>query len=168
VSAPEVWLRGPVAGVPQFLQPVAHCLLQCAEEVRGVLVELTPDQIITSPGGAATIGYHVTHAIGSMDRLFTYARGEGLSLGQVAALAAEREGAPARSTGTELADAFDSAVEQALTRLRNTDESSLLEPREVGKARLPSTVLGLLFHAAEHTHRHTGQIVTTARVVRAG
>ena len=28
----------------------------------------------------------------------------------------------------------------------------------------PSTVIGLLFHAAEHTQRHAGQIATASRL----
>jgi hypothetical protein len=63
---------------------------------------------------------------------------------------------------------FDAAVERALAQVRATDPATLLEPREVGRARLPSTVIGLLFHAAEHTQRHVGQLVTTAKVVRSG
>jgi hypothetical protein len=61
---------------------------------------------------------------------------------------------------------FDAGVDRALTQLRVTDASSLLEPRGVGRAQLPSTVLGLLFHAAEHTQRHVGQLITTAKIVR--
>ena len=107
------------------------------------------------------------HAIGSLDRLFTYARGEQLSPAQLRAL---RERGPmptsARASRTLLVAEFDTAVERALAQLRTTDPATLLEPREVGRARLPSTVLGLLFHAAEHTQRHVGQLVTTAKVVR--
>ena len=105
------------------------------------------------------------HAAGSLDRLFTYARGEQLSSEQRAALAAE--GAPdlTPNVGASLLAAFHDAVERALAQLRNTDESSLAEARSVGRAQLPTTVIGLLFHAAEHTQRHAGQAVTTARVV---
>ncbi len=162
---PEVWLRGPVEAVPALLQPVAHSLLQCREEISSTVTGLTADQIWTTPSGAASMGFHVQHAAGSLDRLFTYARGEQLSSEQRAALAAEGEPDLAPNVGASLLAAFHDAVERALAQLRNTDESTLREARSVGRAQLPTTVIGLLFHAAEHTQRHAGQAVTTARVV---
>ncbi|MGH7720205.1 MAG: DinB family protein [Gemmatimonadaceae bacterium] len=163
---PEVWLRGPVPGVPPLLQPAAHSLLQCREEVASTIVGLTADEIARRLHGAATIGFHVRHAIGSLDRLFTYARGEQLSDAQRAALAAEGATDVAPVADVDLIAAFDEAVERALRQLRATPESTLLDARGVGRAQLPSTVLGLLFHAAEHTQRHVGQAVTTARMIR--
>lgn len=162
---PEVWLRGPVPGVPALLQPVAHSLLQCREELASKVTSLTADQIWANPSGAASIGFHVRHAAGSLDRLFTYARGEQLSTDQRAALAGEGHPDLAPNAGVRLLAAFDEAVERALEQLKNTDESALPEARSVGRAQLPSTVIGLLFHAAEHTQRHVGQVVTTSRVV---
>jgi uncharacterized damage-inducible protein DinB len=162
---PEVWLRGPVPGVPALLQPAAHSLLQCREELTSRITGLTADQIRASPSGAASIGFHLRHAAGSLDRLFTYARGEQLSADQRAAFAAEGQPDPRPDVGARLLAEFDDAVERALEQLRNTDESTLLEARAVGRAQLPSTVIGLLFHAAEHTQRHVGQVVTTARLV---
>jgi uncharacterized damage-inducible protein DinB len=162
---PEVWLRGPVPDVPALLQPAAHSLLQCREELTSRITGLTADQIRASPSGAASIGFHVRHAAGSLDRLFTYARGAQLSPEQRAAFAAEGRPDPSPDVGAKLLAEFDDAVERALEQLRNTDESTLLEARGVGRAQLPSTVIGLLFHAAEHTQRHVGQVVTTARLV---
>ena len=166
MSAPEVWLRGvPVPDVPALLQPVAHSLLQCREELTAALAGLTPDQLWQRPNGAASIGFHARHAAGSLDRLLTYARGELLSPAQMAALAVEETPDLASDAAATLAAGFDAAVERALAQLRETSESTLLEPRGVGRARLPSTVLGLLFHAAEHTQRHVGQLVTTRKVI---
>lgn len=162
---PEVWLRGPVPDVPPLLQPVAHSVLQCGEEVRVLLEGLSPEQLWHRPGGAASVGFHVRHAAGSLDRLFTYARGERLSTGQQAALATESQEDRAPGAAARLAAAFDAAVERALAQLRSTKESMLLEPRGVGRAQLPSTALGLLFHAAEHTQRHIGQLATTVKVL---
>lgn len=164
---PEVWLRGPIEGVPPLLQPVAHGLQQCREEIAALLADLTSEQIWMTPGGAASIGFHVRHAAGSLDRLFTYARGEQLSAEQRAALAAEIHPDLAPNAGARLAAAFEEAVERALAQLRATDPARLLDARGVGRAQLPSTVLGLLFHAAEHTQRHAGQAATTAKLVRA-
>ena len=164
---PEPWLRGPVPGVPPLLQPVAHALQQAAEDVRRVVGPLAPELLLASPGGgAATVAFHVRHAAGSLDRLFTYARGEPLAAEQRAALAAEQ--APTPADPARLVADFEAQAERALAQLRTTLEAALGEARGVGRARLPSTVLGLLFHAAEHTQRHVGQIVTTARVVSGG
>ena len=166
-NAPEVWLRGPVSDIPPLLQPVAHSLLQSREELHAALATLSPGDVWTAPGGAASVGFHARHAAGSLDRLFTYARGEQLSAAQKAALAGE--GAPdvrAQVVAGLLAD-FDLTVERALEQLRSTDESTLTHARAVGRAQLPSTVVGLLFHAAEHTQRHMGQLMTTAKIVGA-
>lgn len=151
--------------VPALLQPVAHSLLQCREELGAALAGLTPQQLWQRPNDAASIGFHARHAAGSLDRLLTYARGELLSPAQLAALAAEDTPDLTAGAAAALAAAFDAAVERALVQLRATMESTLLEPRGVGRARLPSTVLGLLFHAAEHTQRHVGQLVTTVKVI---
>jgi uncharacterized damage-inducible protein DinB len=166
-ATPEVWLRGPIPEIPPLLQPVAHALLQAAEEVRRVVSPLSPAQLWARPGGAASVGFHVRHAAGSLDRLFTYARGEGLSAEQRAFLAAEVEPGSPPAQADALASAFEMQVDRALAQLRGTRETTLLEARGVGRLQLPSTVLGLLVHAAEHTQRHVGQIVTTARIVAA-
>jgi len=163
---PEVWLRGPVPGIPPLLQPVAHALLQAVEEVRRVVGPLSPGPLWARPGGAASVGFHVRHAAGSLDRLFTYARGEGLAAEQRAFLAAEAEPGSPPEEAAALVAAFDRQVGHALAQLRETRESTLLEARGVGRLQLPSTVIGLLVHAAEHTQRHVGQIVTTARIAR--
>jgi hypothetical protein len=163
---PEVWLRGPVPGIPPLLQPVAHALLQAMEEVRRVVGPLSPGPLWARPGGAASVGFHVRHAAGSLDRLFTYARGEALSAEQRAFLAAEAEPGAPPAEAAALVSAFESQVGRALAQLRDTRESTLLEARGVGRLQFPSTVIGLLVHAAEHTQRHVGQIVTTARIAR--
>ncbi|MEO8521613.1 MAG: DinB family protein [Acidobacteriota bacterium] len=165
---PEVWMRGPVPGIPALLQPVAHSLLQCQEELHAHLAALQPAALWARPGGAAAVGFHVRHAAGSLDRLFTYARGEALSPAQYAALKVEGDPDLSVEAAATLLSGLDAAIEAALAQLRRTGEETLLEPRGVGRARLPSTVLGLLFHAAEHTQRHAGQAVTTARIIAAG
>lgn len=163
-STPERWLRGPVPDIPAWLQPVAHGLLQCADEVHSHMRGLTADRLWAAPRGAASIGFHLRHAAGSLDRLFTYARGEALSADQRAALAAEAEPDRSPEATAALVAAFDAAISRALDQLRATPETTLLDQRFVGRARLPSTVLGLLFHAAEHTQRHVGQLVTTIKL----
>ena len=163
---PEVWLRGPLPDVPPVLQPVAHTLLQAREEVDALAAALPEARLWDRPAGAASAGFHLRHLAGVLDRLTTYARGEALSPAQLAALAGE-ETPDARETATALAAAFGVEVERALAQIRATDPNTVLEPRSVGRAGLPSTVLGLLVHAAEHTTRHVGQLLVTARVVAA-
>jgi uncharacterized damage-inducible protein DinB len=66
----------------------------------------------------------------------------------------------------ELLAQLDTVIKGALAQLRATPESTLLGPRGIGRQQIPSTVIGLLFHAAEHAARHSGQALTTARIVR--
>jgi hypothetical protein len=112
------------------------------------------------------VGFHVRHAAGSLDRLFTYARGEGLSEEQRTFLASEAEPGSPPAQAAALAVDFERQVDHAFAQLRATPGSTLLEARGVGRLQLPSTVLGLLVHAAEHTQRHVGQIITTAKIVQ--
>src|SRR4051812_24764180 len=114
MSEPEVWLRGPVPEVAPLLQPVAHSLLQCRNEVHETVPSLERAHVWARPGGAASIGYHLRHAVGSLDRLLTYARAEQLSPAQLDALAVE--GRPDRDLeiSATLVAQFDAAVERAL------------------------------------------------------
>lgn len=159
------WLRGPVEGIIPLLQPVAHALIDADEDVTKALARLSAEQIRRKPGNAAPLAFHVKHAMGSLDRLLTYARGESLSDTQLAALAAEKPMDVSAFTPEQLSREFTTAIGRAMAQLRSTKESDLLVRREVGRAKLPSNTLGLLFHAAEHTARHVGQIVTTAKLV---
>jgi hypothetical protein len=160
-----VWLQGPVQGVPDLLQHVAHALIECDNDVRALLAHLSPDLLWSRPGGAASVGFHVRHSMGSLDRLFTYARGEALTAQQLSVLAEERNLGPNSVAPGQLGPDFSAAVARAVDQLRGTPVDALLHRREVGRAKLPSTVIGLLSHAAEHTYRHVGQAVTTAKVV---
>lgn len=167
MSTQPPWLRGPVAGIIPQLQPVAHALIDADEDVRKYLAGLTPAQLAMRPGGAASAAFHVKHAMGSLDRLFTYARGESLSAKQTETLAWEKSMGDAMFSSDALAAEFSAAVERAFAQLRATRESDLFVMREVGRARLPANTLGLLFHAAEHTARHVGQLGTTVKFVAA-
>ena len=126
MTQPEVWLRGPVDGVPALLQPVAHGLLQCRDEVRATLATLGAAHLRTRPSGAGSIEFHARHAMGSLDRLLTYARGEQLSPAQLAALAAEKEPDARPDLPRRLVADFDAAVERALAQLRATDRKSVV------------------------------------------
>ena len=164
-SIPEVWLRGPIDGIQPLLQPAAHTLAQVGEDVLPIAQDLTPARLWARPGNSASIGFHLAHLPGSLDRLLTYSRGESLTSDQLAALAAERTVDQDRPELSVLLARFRNALEAAMRYLRSVPADSLLQPREVGRKRLPSTTLGLIFHAAEHSARHAGQIITLTKVV---
>lgn len=159
----ELWLRGPVKEVPALLQPVAHALLQAREEVNNMLQGFPETKLWNKVAGMASVGFHLQHLAGVLDRLFTYAVGKALSKAQLTALG--NEGKDNGENIDRLLAAFNSQVDKAIEQLIVTSEKSLTEPRDVGRAKLPSTVIGLLVHAAEHTMRHTGQLLVTVRVI---
>jgi hypothetical protein len=162
----EVWLRGPVDGIVTLLQPAAHAILQVGEDVLPIVADLTPDRLWARPGGAAAIGFHLFHLPGSLDRLLTYSRGAPLTPEQFNSLTAERTVHEDRPELPRLLARFAAGINAGIAYLRTVPEASLLIPREVGRQRLPSTTLGLIFHAAEHSSRHAGQIVTLNQLVR--
>jgi uncharacterized damage-inducible protein DinB len=163
-TLPEFWLRGPVPGIDRMLMPAAHALLQAREDIERLAPELSDDRLWTRPGDAASAGYHLQHLAGSLDRLFTYARGEALNDRQREALRVE--GTPG-SAVTALVDDAVATIDRAIEQLRTTPPQTLFDAREVGRAKLPATVIGLLFHGAEHTTRHVGQLITTLKVIGA-
>ena len=133
----EVWLRGPVPGIAPLLQPAAHALLQVSEDVLPVVAGLAADQLWARPGGAASIGFHLKHLPGSLDRLLTYARGEQLSSSQMAYLASERTVHDDRPPLDSLVAILSEGIDAAIGFLRALRESSLLEPREVAGRSAP-------------------------------
>ena len=162
----EWWRRGPIDGVPAALQPVAHILLQVRESVSELVEHLTLDEWNARPGGVASAAFHLRHISGVVDRLFTYARGEALSEAQFEALRAEGAELDAAGVPAVLA-ALATRVDLALAELRGVDPATLGDFRAVGRAQLPSTVIGCLVHGAEHAMRHVGQLSVTTRIVRA-
>jgi hypothetical protein len=165
---PEVWLRGPLAGVPGLLQPVAHALLQAREEIDALMKGFPEELLWERPAGLASPGFHLQHLAGVINRLFTYARGEQLTPQQLEALAAEGKSASAANNIILLTGQFGKQVDEAIIQLKNADMTALTEKRAVGRAKLPATVIGLYIHAAEHTMRHVGQLLVTIRVLTSG
>lgn len=165
MATTEWWQRGPIDGVPAVLQPVAHILLQVAESVPELVEGLTVEQWNARPAGVASAAFHVRHMTGVIDRLFTYARGSALVESQFESL--RMEGAPLDAAGIPaIQSALAARVESAVAELRTIDPATLGEFRAVGRAQLPSTVIGCLVHGAEHAMRHVGQLSVTARIVR--
>jgi len=160
----NIWLSGPVYGIPPLLVPVAHSLLQAREDAARAVAGVQQELLWRRPNGAAPAGFHLFHAAHALDRLMTYARGESLQDGQQRALKLERA-TDLDIDSDFLIELLDLTIDRALLQLRCTPESSLLKGRAVGGGLLPSNVLGLLYHASEHTTRHVGQLITTLKVV---
>lgn len=164
-NQPEIWLRGPLPNVPALLQPAAHALLQACLDAETALTHFPDSLLWARPAGLASVGFHLQHIAGVQDRMLTYARNESLSEAQFAYL--KQEGKPASDTQAtaDLLAQLRTQTERTVTYLSEVDPGTLPDFRPVGRAALPSTVGGLLFHAAEHSMRHVGQLLVTARVV---
>jgi len=160
---PEYWMRGAIEGIPALLQPVAHGLLQARDEINDIVKDFPPEQLWLKPAGMASVGFHLQHLTGVLDRLFTYAKAEQLTPSQLNYLSKEGK-EDSTITIEALLQNFNTQVDAALEQLSETDETTLTDFRGVGRKQLPSTVIGLLFHAAEHTMRHTGQLLVTASI----
>jgi hypothetical protein len=162
---PEVWQRGPLPDITPLLQPVGHALLQAREEIELYMKEFPAKLLWLRPAGLASVGFHLQHLSGVLDRVFCYARGEGLSTEQFELLRQEGKDSDAGHTVEELLARFSGQVDAAMEQLRNTPDNQLTEYRGIGRAGLPSTVIGLLVHGAEHTMRHLGQLLVTSKVL---
>lgn len=161
---PEPWLRGTLTDVPAVLRAVLHALELAREDIEGYCSGLTTDELYARPFGLAPVAFHPRHIGGSIDRLLTYAEGRVLNEQQLAAISSELS---MISTKQELFAEFHQALEDAGTRIRAFDVNAFNDVRHVGRKQLPTTVAGLLVHIADHTQRHVGQAITTAKIVLA-
>lgn len=161
----EVWQRGPVDGVPDVLQPVAHALLQAKEDARRYTENFPEELVWEKPYGVASVGFHLNHLSGVVSRLFTYADNKKLTEDQLKFLKAEENPENLPLKLADLIGVFEETVQVAMDYLRQTSVDDLVEFRGLGRAQLPTTKLGLLFHAAEHSQRHIGQLLVTVRVL---
>ncbi len=165
-NEPEPWLRGTLPELDAIRRQVLHALELAVEDVDRWCAPLTDAQMEARPLGVAPVGFHLRHIARSLDRLLTYAEGRQLSAAQLAALAAEVIPSPA-PTAAAVLNEFQQGIEAAMERVINLSPLSFEEPRRVGRQGLPATVGGLVVHCAEHTQRHVGQAITTARIARA-
>jgi len=159
----EPWLRGPIEGVHPLVAPLFFTFAHVREELPKHTSGLTSKQLWRKPNGAASVGFHLKHIAGSIDRLTTYLRDDQLSEAQMDVL--RRESDP-NGDVPALLQLIEEALRKSEDELRRLDPASLYDARSVGRRALPTTVLGLVVHIAEHTQRHLGQIVTTAKIVR--
>ncbi|RXK83358.1 DinB family protein [Filimonas effusa] len=165
-QAPEVWMRGPIPGITGLLQPAAHAVLQVKAELAQLIEDYDNTRLWEQTGGVASAGFHLQHMTGVLDRLGTYAQGNLLSEQQMLELQQEGKAPFPSCTAQQLADRFYRQTDLFLELLKNTPETELLSPRGIGRKQLPSNVLGILFHAAEHSQRHLGQLLVTIRLQR--
>jgi uncharacterized damage-inducible protein DinB len=160
----EPWLRGTEADVPAVGRAVLHSLSLAEEDLRKWCGNLSDAEVNLRPAGAAPVAFHIRHLARSLDRLLTYAEGRSLSDEQMSRLRTELDPGATRD---ELFAELAAALADGAARVRALAKTNLEEPRTVGKRRLPTTVGGLLVHVADHTQRHAGQAITTARIVAA-
>lgn len=159
---PEPWLRGSLADVPVLTRAVLHALELAREDIKRWCAELSDDELNARPAGLAPVAFHLRHMVRSADRLLTYAEGRQLSPEQIGALKTELD--PNASKGG-LLEEFRTGIQGAADRVRAFSPAQFDEARKVGKLELPTTVGSLLIHVADHTQRHVGQAITTAKIV---
>jgi hypothetical protein len=163
-QAEEPWLRGPLDGVHPLLAPTIYAYQQAREDLARWTEGLSDAQIWTRPHGLGPVGFHLQHIAGSVERLTAYLRGEQLTAAQVEAARREMDPGPGRE---ELLRRVDESLRSSEQTIRALDPAVLEQPRAVGRKRLPTTAAGLLVHLAEHTQRHVGAAIVTAKLVSA-
>jgi hypothetical protein len=162
-TTPEPWLRGPIEGVHLLVRPVFFTFTQVREDLGANTRGLSCEQVWRRIRGAAPLGFHIKHIAGSVDRLTTYLLGGQLNETQIQFLREESDSGAGLDELLRLLDVHLRGTEE---RLRQIDPQSLYEARGVGRKGLPTTVIGLLVHLAEHTQRHLGQAITTIKMLR--
>jgi len=161
----EVWLRGPIDTISPYLQPAAHALRQTGEDLNYWLSDFTDNQLWLKPAGRASVAFHLQHITGVLDRMMTYAKDLKLNDTQFEYL--KNEGVENSSLSiTILLEQYHVKLHEVLNYFKTLDDKILIEERFVGRKKLPSTVIGLLFHAAEHSQRHLGQLLVTCSILK--
>jgi len=160
---PEPWLRGTLNDVPAVARAVLHALQLAEEDLLKWCGNLTGEQLNARPNGVPSVAFQIRHIASSMDRLLTYAEGRQLDETQMAALQAEVD---SEASPQEVFQELHAALEKAAGRIRALAVGDLEALRVVGRKELPTTLGGLLVHVADHTQRHLGQAITTAKFVR--
>jgi uncharacterized damage-inducible protein DinB len=158
----EPWLRGTLTEVDAVRRGVLHALELAREDTVRWCDGLTDEELEMRRLGLPSVGFQMRHIARSLDRLLTYAEGKQLSVEQLALLKSEMEGSGSRK---DLFREFEEGIESAMRKVRAIGPDSYDETRGVGRKMLPTSVGGLLVHCADHTQRHVGQLVTTAKVI---
>ncbi len=164
----EPWLRSPLPNIVEELQPVAAMFIAAKEDIVRATESMSAEALWNKNHGAATIGFHVLHLAGATDRLLTYAEGGELTDEQKNQLIAERNANETHPSPDEVRAKLVETMDNAVRRLEGLTTQALSTPRELGRAKVPTTMRALILHAGEHAARHAGQIVTTAIIVSGG
>jgi len=159
--APEPWLRGPIPGVDPLVAPILYCFQQAREDLRKFTEGLTPAELWASPHGFGSAGFHVRHIAGSTRRLMSYLENRELTPEQIEELRDEEK--VMGWSREELLAILEKALSEAEAVVRAIDPATLTESRAVGRKKLPTTVIGLLTHIAEHAQRHVGQAISACK-----
>lgn len=162
----EVWQRGPIENIPALLQPVAHALLEANEEAQSIMEGFPENLLWERPAGVASPAFHLQHIRGVIDRLFTYSGKELLSKRQIDEISIEGNRDKTSLSMQQMLDQLDKRVADAVEELKNVNPDSLTEPRGIGRKQIPTTLIGLYVHSAEHSMRHIGQLLVTVRVLK--
>ena len=160
----EPWLRGTHSDVPAVPRAVLHALELAREDLERWCGQLSDEQLNFRPAHIAPVAFHMRHIARSLDRLLTYAEGASLNEAQMAALKSE---SAAGATRGELFLELSASLATSATRVRRFSQIDLESPRTVGRNLLVTTLGGLLVHVADHTQRHVGQAITTAKILLA-
>ena len=160
----EPWLRGTLTDLPAVHRAVVHALELAREDIDKWCQDLSDAEINAPISGIPPIAFQLKHIGGSMDRLLTYAEGSRLTPEQTAAMKSELD---PETSGNEILAGLQAAFERSMQRIRALSAVNLEDTRAVGRKQLPTSVGGLLVHVADHTQRHVGQAITTAKIVRA-
>ena len=161
-SPPEPWLRGTLTEVGAVPRAVLHALELAGEDLAKWCESLTDAEFDKQPHSLPSVAFQIRHIARSIDRLLTYAEGKSLSAEQLEAL--RQESQPTASSQSVLEELSEALV-RAAARVRALAKSDLEQARSVGKKALPTTLGGLLVHVADHTQRHVGQAITTAKIL---
>ena len=165
----EPWLRGTHADVPAAGRAVLHALDLALDDIARWTAGLTGAEVHAQPLGLPSVAFHLRHIARSTDRLLTYAEGSQLSAEQLAALKTEQDGSEQESSESlaELIAELEISFTNASERIRTLASANLETFRGVGRKQLPTSIGGAMIHVADHTQRHTGQLVTTAKLLKA-
>jgi hypothetical protein len=163
IKLDEPWLRGPVEGVHPLIGATLHAYMQTEEDLAQWTDGLTDAQLWARPHSLAPVGFQLRHIARSVDRLTTYLRGEQLTTQQLEAARSEMEPGASRE---ELLETVRKALRDSERVIRAITPDTFTEARAVGRKQLPTTVAALVVHLAEHTQRHVGELIVTAKVAR--
>ncbi len=160
-SSPEPWMRGTLTDVPPVQRAVLHALELASEDLTRWCAPLDDERLNMRPHSLPSVAFHIRHIVGSCDRLLSYAEGRSITAEQLAYLKTELD---SHSPHDELFALLRTSIAGFADRIRAFSPADYDRPRAIGRKQLPTTVAGLLVHVADHTMRHVGQAITTAKL----